>query len=94
MEMFEPPSELSLFKRLVLWLCGHVYIGSRTMPGWSGSLPFYAFRCPVHGLVADYPRGFNDRLRCPLCFEDMTRETDAPLVPTDLESLVLEIEQV
>jgi hypothetical protein len=92
--MFEPPSELSLFKRLVLRLCGHVYIGSRTMPGWSSSLPFYAFRCPVHGLVVDYPRGFNEKLRCPLCFEDMTREADAPLVQTDLEQLVPEIKQV
>ena len=94
MEMFEPPTELSLFKRLVLWLCGHIYIGSRSMPGWSGPLPFYAFRCPVHGLVVDYPRGFNDRLRCPLCFEGMTRDTDTFIIKTDMEQLVPKMEQV
>ena len=58
---------LSLFKRLALCVFGQVYIGNRTRSGWSGSLPFYAFNCPLHGVVVDYPHGYENRLDCPKC---------------------------
>jgi len=32
-----------------------------------GYLPFYAFVCPEHGLVEDYPSGYTGRLKCPKC---------------------------
>lgn len=54
-------------QRLRMWATGRVYVGHRTREGWRGSLPFYAFRCPIHGVVEDYPRGYAERLSCPRC---------------------------
>jgi len=62
--------ELSLFKKFVLRLNGSVYVGLRTRPGWRGSLPFYLFRCPIHGLVENYPQGHHGRLDCPICQQE------------------------
>jgi len=39
----------------------------RSRPGWRGELQFYAFRCPVHGLVENYPQGYGEVLVCPEC---------------------------
>jgi len=61
---------LSLYRRLALRLLGQVYIEHRIRPGWSGSLPFYAFNCPVHGVVEDYPHGYKQRLDCPICMKE------------------------
>ncbi|GAG10014.1 unnamed protein product [marine sediment metagenome] len=61
---------LNLWQRFKLWASGQVYVGHRTRPGWSGSLPFYAFQCPVHGIVENYPHGYSRRLDCPLCQEE------------------------
>ena len=54
-------------QRLELILNGRAYIGHRTQPGWNNTLPFFAFRCPEHGIVEDYPHGYYSRLDCPLC---------------------------
>ena len=43
------------------------YVGHRQMPGWKEALPFYEFRCKVHGLVESHPAGYGQVLRCPLC---------------------------
>jgi hypothetical protein len=61
----EGKMKLTLRQRIVLRLTGRVYLEHRTRPGWSGALPFYAFRCPRHGIVVDYPHGYSDRLDCP-----------------------------
>lgn len=58
---------LSIPQRVALALFGRAYIGDMTRKGWSGSLPFYAFRCPTHGLVTNYPQGYEQRLDCPIC---------------------------
>lgn len=58
---------LSWRQRLAMKVAGHAYLGHRTRPGWRGELPFYAFECPEHGVVADYPQGFEGRLTCPRC---------------------------
>ena len=60
-------SDLSLPQRIKLRLFGQAYIGHRVQAGWKGPLPFYAFRCHVHGLVDDYPHSYSDRLDCPRC---------------------------
>jgi hypothetical protein len=60
-------SDLTVSQRFKLRLFGYVYIGHRTQTGWNGPLPFFAIRCPVHGLVEDYPHGNSDRLDCPRC---------------------------
>ena len=61
--------DLTLFQRFKLQTNGCVSVGNYTRPGWSGDLTFYAFRCNTHGLVCDYPHGFEDRLDCPKCLE-------------------------
>ncbi len=52
---------------MALALFGRSYVGDMTRPGWRGSLPFYVFRCPKHGLVMNYEQGYERRLDCPLC---------------------------
>ncbi len=59
--------ELSFIQRVKLRLFGIVFTERRARPGWKGSLPFYAFECPVHGVVEDYPHGYRGVLRCPQC---------------------------
>ena len=58
-------------QRLELFLTGRTYVGHQRRPGWVGSLPFYAFRCPKHGIVEDHLRGFegDEYLNCPLCLK-------------------------
>jgi len=54
-------------QRLQLFLTSRAYVGHRKLPGWTRTLPFYAFRCPIHGIVEDYPHGYYSRLSCPKC---------------------------
>ncbi|MBW2671972.1 MAG: hypothetical protein JRD89_00985 [Deltaproteobacteria bacterium] len=63
----EKIATLSWFSRLKLRLGGTVYLGHYMKSGWRAPLPFYAFRCPTHGIRADYPHGFGDILHCPDC---------------------------
>lgn len=62
--------QLSMRQRLALRLTGKTYVGHYSKPGWSGALPFYAFECPTHGLVSNYPMGYGKRLECPKCLEE------------------------
>lgn len=57
------------FQRLELFLTGKAYVGHRRKPGWAGALPFFAFKCPIHGIVEDYIHGFegDEYLSCPRC---------------------------
>ena len=43
------------------------YVEHRRLMGWSGFLPFYKTRCPVHGEYVTYPQGYSQRLPCPRC---------------------------
>jgi hypothetical protein len=63
-------SDLSLPQRIKLRLFGQAYIGNRIREEWKGPLPFYVFRCHIHGLVEDYPHGYSDRLDCPRCLRE------------------------
>ena len=71
-------SSLPLLSRLQLKLFGYAYVRHRRQPGWRGLLPFYAFKFGVHGLVEDYPHGYNKRLDCPSCMreDELTRVFD------------------
>lgn len=62
--------KLSLIQKFKMKINGRLYIEHRTRPGWKGSLPFYAFKCPVHGVVIDYAHGEDDYLSCPKCWEE------------------------
>jgi hypothetical protein len=59
--------DLSSVQKLRFKLFGRVFVGLRNRRGRGASLPFYAFKCPVHGIVEDYPHGYHGRLDCPLC---------------------------
>jgi len=62
--------KLSLWQKIQLKLSGNAFLEYRRKPGWSGSLPFYVFRCPKHGLMEDYPHGYQKELRCIECFKE------------------------
>ena len=61
---------LSWSQRLRLRLFGHVSVGYRMKEGWRAPIEHFAFRCPVHGIVVDYPHGVREVLRCPKCCEE------------------------
>jgi len=63
-------------QRLKMLLSGYTYVGHRTEEGWKGPLPFYQFECPVHGLVENYPSGYEQRLECPLCLQEEIRRRE------------------
>ena len=43
------------------------FLGFLTRPGWRGELPYYRFKCTIHGVVENYPQGYDDALLCPHC---------------------------
>lgn len=59
---------LSLWNKVELMLSGRSELGKFALNvSWREKLPFYAFKCPVHGIVANYPHGFDGILGCPIC---------------------------
>ena len=58
---------MNLLDKLRLQISGHVYVEDRMKTGWKEPIPHYAFKCPVHGIVVNYPYGYNQRLECPKC---------------------------
>ena len=66
-------TEQTFAQRIRMRLNGYIYIGHRIRPGWRAPLPFYLFKCPVHGMVQNYPMGYAEILRCPLCDEEAKR---------------------
>ena len=68
--------EFSILDRIRLRLGLPVYVGHRRKPGWRGSLPFYAFNCPKHGVVVSYPHGYGEVLTCPRCPDEAKEAKD------------------
>jgi len=64
---------IKLLERLKIQLQGHIYIGNEKREGWKDSAPFYMFKCPKHGYVKNYVKGFDNRLECPKCIEEMKK---------------------
>jgi len=62
--------ELTRTQRLKLALFGVVYLDDRIKEGWTAPFPFYAFKCPKHGIVESRQYGFKKYLRCPKCSEE------------------------
>jgi len=48
----------------------HVPIEKRRLPGWSGSMMFYAFKCPKHGIMVDSIPGYDDIPSCQKCVDE------------------------
>jgi hypothetical protein len=71
--MIEPSLKLTLLQKFKIRLGRPVYLGRRSKPGWIGTLPYYAFRCRVHGIVVDYPAGQDETLSCYVCFREKWR---------------------
>jgi hypothetical protein len=59
--------KLSIFDMLRILLTGTSYIGNYKNKGWKDSLPFYAFKCPKHGIITNHVKEYNKRLECPKC---------------------------
>ena len=61
---------LKLLDRLKFRLNGHLYVGEQMKEGWKTPQSIYLFECPVHGVVKNYPKGYTQRLECPICVEE------------------------
>ena len=55
-------------------------VGYYMRDGWRSPIMFYAFKCPKHGCVVDYPHGWAERLECPVCAVEGLKAA-APTVP-------------
>ena len=58
-------TRLSHIQRLRIKLFQITPTEKKTRPGWRGFLQFYAFECPEHGIVEDYPHGYSQVPRMP-----------------------------
>ena len=67
---------IGLINRLKLRLSGHIYVEDRIEPDWKEPLPFYIFKCPLHGYVESYPHGYEKKLICPKCLETLRKEQE------------------
>lgn len=67
---------ISLLDRLKLRLSGYVYVEDRVKLGWKEPLPYYLFKCPVHGYVKSYQHGYDKKLICPKCLEELIKEQE------------------
>ena len=59
--------QLTFTQKIRLELLGITPTEKKKLPGWKGELQFYAFKCPIHGIVEDYPHGYRQVLRCRKC---------------------------
>ncbi len=62
-----PNLHLTFTQKIRLELLGITPTEKKKLPGWKGELQFYAFKCPIHGIVEDYPHGYRQVLRCRKC---------------------------
>ena len=72
------PEELSLFKRVMIRTRGYAYVGHQRRPGWRASIPFYAFKCPEHGIVVDYPHGHRSKSHVSKVFKAQIHGVESP----------------
>jgi hypothetical protein len=64
---------IKLLERIKIQLQGHIFVGNEKKEGWKDSAPFYMFKCPEHGYVKNYVKGFKQRLECPQCLKEMKK---------------------
>ena len=62
---------IELLKKLKIQLQGHAYIGEEIKEGWKKPSAIYMFKCKKHGYVKSNVKGYNERLECPRCLEEM-----------------------
>ena len=62
---------IKLIEKLKIQLQGRIYIGEEIKDGWKKPASMYMFKCPKHGYVKSNVKGYNERLECPLCLEEI-----------------------
>jgi len=63
--------KLSLRQKFVLLVKGSVFLRFEKREGWSGYLPIFAVKCPIHGLYSGAQHGIsNSPPQCPKCLEE------------------------
>ena len=63
----KPEIQLSFTQKIRIKILGITPTMKKKLPGWRGELQFYAFKCPIHGIIEDYPHGYRQILRCRRC---------------------------
>ena len=48
---------------------------------WNSPLPYYSFKCSKHGTVYNYPSGFDQKLICPKCLEELKNRYRNRFIP-------------
>jgi len=81
---------IRLLDRLRIQLQGHIYAGNQKKRGWIEPLPFYIFKCPVHGYVNNYAIGYEGKLTCPLCVKEKQGSNDPVYNKSDVMQIVEE----
>ena len=74
------PLKLSLRELLILEVRGYVATRMVQHPGWKAPLQLYAFRCPIHNVVENIAKGYNERLECPYCLQEKLASVKKVLV--------------
>jgi hypothetical protein len=64
-------TRIKLLSRLKIQLKGHICLGFIKKDGWKEPAPVYVFKCPIHGYVQSVVRGYNERLECPICLQEL-----------------------
>ena len=62
---------IKLIEKLKIQLQGRIYVGEEIKEGWKKPASMYIFKCPKHGYVKSNVKGYNKRLECPLCLEEI-----------------------
>ena len=75
---------MELMKAVKLFLQGYAPTRMIKKPGWRKPIQHYAFHCPIHGIVEDYPHGYEGRLECPRC-RDEAKALEHGVTVEDLE---------
>ena len=66
------PSDLPYLKRVIYRLFGRVRIDVRVTNDEGATSQFYLAKCRYHGPFEDFPHGWEDELRCPSCWGEVT----------------------
>ena len=76
---------MKLLEKIKIRLNGYLYVGSQMKEGWKEPFPLYKFKCPIHGYVQSRPKGYNNRLECPICSEIALKEENKNTINVEIE---------
>lgn len=82
---------IKLLEKLKIQLQGHVYVGEEKREGWKEQVSIYMFKCPKHGYVKSNVKGYNERLECPTCLEELKNNEITPIARAFTQGFLKEI---